>query len=424
MTESSKVKRAATATAIHAGILVTTLALLDLALLALGLFPPVQNHGDENVGWVAAPPTGDFREDTCLDLTTMQMVSYRRNEAALRTSFSSEALRARNDLLKVAVSGDSHTELCNPNEEIHFGVMERELGRLGREAAVFSYAAGKYSPLQAYMSVRPHIDSFGAHVFVLNLYTGNDFLDMLRIDDRPHFRPVEDGYHVTSPVWYQMDPPGTVRRSRVLFAVRSVLDRLGLRNAWVRVRYLRDAAKEQDQGWRAVFGYMNDLRRAMAGEVTYPASLSAQMLNQQLFFEAFPGSLDESVRRLEFLLEWIREEHPDVILLMSPIPSYQLVGQRPIDSVFLEVLERLPVTYAAGVTEETELYERLRNLSVAHGWLFADNLSLLRAFYGPERLYSDADYHILPVASEIIGRNQAAVLNSVMADATLAAEGS
>jgi hypothetical protein len=414
VTEHSKLRKATIAAGVYTGILLGTLVLLDLTLIALGLFPPVQDYGDEQAGWLSARPTGEFRKDACLDLTTMRPVTYLRNEDGLRTSHSSEVMRARSEILKVAVSGDSHTELCNPNHEIHFGVMERELVRLGWESAVFSAAAGKYSPLQAYLSAQPHIERLGAHVFVLNFYTGNDFLDMMRIDDRPHFRPVNDGYELARPIWYQMDPPGTVKRSRVLFAARSILDRLGVRNAWVRVRYLRDAANEQGQGWRTVFRYMNDLRRSMSGDLTYPASLSAQMLNQQLFFEAFPGSLDESVRRVEALLEWIRREHPDLILIVSPIPSYQLVGEQPVDSALFEVVDRLPVTYETGVREEAELYQRLRSLSEAYGWLFVDNLPGLREYDGPGRLYNDADYHILPVASEIVGRNQAEALDSVL----------
>jgi hypothetical protein len=411
LSRADRLKRLGRTAATYVAITLGTLVLFDVVLIASGLFPPETDPGDPEVGWLAARPTGEVRTDSCFNLTTGEAVTYVRNEDGFRTSWAAAELRARDDLLKIAVGGDSHTDLCERNADIHFGVMERELNRAGLESAAFSLAAGKYSPLQAYLAVRPALREYPSDAFTLNFYTGNDFLDMLRIDDRPHLVAREEGeYDIAPPIWYQLDPPGRQPRSRVLFTLRSLADRIGLRQTWVRVHYLRDTASEQGEGLFAVIRYMNHLRRGMAPELSYPAAFVAQILNQQIFFETFPGSRDESIERVRALLRMIRAENPGVILVMSPIPSYQLVGGEPVDPAFLRVLERVPVSYDGGRREEAELYEALRVISADEGWLFVDNLTALQAYEGDRRLYNEADYHIEPVASEIIGALQADVV--------------
>ena len=152
---------------------------------------------------------------------------------------------------------------------------------------------------------------------------------------------------------------------------------------------------------------MNDLRKSASSDVGYSAALAAQMLNQQLFFYRFPGSREASIQRLRSLLELVRSENPGALLVFSALPSYQLVGEQPVDSALLAVLENLPINYEDGVREEAELYEITRSLAEQTGWLFVDNLRALRAYEGPERLYNAFDYHFLPVASELIGKAQA-----------------
>jgi len=186
--------------------------------------------------------------------------------------------------------------------------------------------------------------------------------------------------------------------------------RSGLQDLGLRLQFLYAVASTEDQGGRAVLGYMNDLRRAIEPSLRYPEAFAAQMLNQQLFFQRFPRSQEESVRRARALLEIARQENPDTLLVLSAIPSYELAQQRPVDPALLRTLQRLPITYEAGVRQEGALYETLRRLAGECGWLFVDNLAALRAYRGSERLYNDADYHLLPAASTIIGKAQAAAI--------------
>ena len=410
MTDRKRGKRLFKGILVYGAIVLVTLALLDAALMLTGLFPPTHEYGHPELGWVAAPSTGRMEEVRCLEFSRNQVFEYLRNEDGYRTSHSSEKLAGRDDLLEIAVTGDSHTDLCAPSDSIHFGVTEAILKSAGREAAAFSNAAGRYSPLQAYLAVAKGIDAYSADVLVLNLYTGNDFYDMIRVDDRPHLVSSDSGYRIADPVWYQYDPPDLVRRSRVLFALRSLADATGVRGALMRVRYLRETAADQGAGIGDVLKYINDLRKSAAPDVGYSGAFAAQILNQQLFFHHFPESRAEALRRVAALLELIRDRHPELLLVMSPIPSYQAVIDHDVDESLSRVLDRLPVTYEEGAAQERAMYYELEKLATERGWLFVDNLSALRAYSGGGRLYNDFDYHIEPIASRIIGVAQAEAL--------------
>lgn len=406
----ARIKQWLRTAALYAGIVLVTLLVIDLACIALGLFPPTYDYGEPDVGWVSAPSTGAMREDRCTDYSTGTTHTFMRNEDGVRTDRSAVELVADSQRYLVAVTGDSQTDLCAPNAQTHAGVLESALNARGLGATVVAYGAGRYSPVQDYLVFKKVLLKYKPDAFVLNLYTGNDFYDILRVDDRPHLVRAESGYAIAPPVWYLYDAPGVRRRSRVLFALHSVAKRTGVQGFIQRVRLLRGAAAEQGKGLGTVLAYMNDLRKSSEPSVGYPAAFSAQMLNQQLFFHRFPASRAESLRRIEALLTLIRRENPGLVLLLSPLPSYELVQEQPVDSALLRAIARLPLTYQGGVQEERALYDTLRVLARETGWVFVDNLRPLQAYKGPQRLYNNFDYHLQPPASEVIGRAQADAL--------------
>jgi hypothetical protein len=390
---------------------VLTLVALDLLCTAFGLFPPTYDYGDPDLGWRAAPAHLDaVSYDQCRQLATGKIVKFLRNEDGIRTERSAAQILADRRRFKVAVTGDSQTDLCAPNPEVHPAVLERELTTHGVETIVLPYGVGRYSPLQSYLAYRTILGKYAPDAFVLNFYTGNDFNDLLRVDDRPHFVKVNDGYEVAAPVWYRFDDPHVRRTSRVRFLVEAALKRSGVGNFLLRLQFLHALAASEGQGLPTVLAYMNDLRNAMDPGIVYREAFAAQFLNQQLFFYRFPGSRAESINRLRALMALARKENPDTLLVMSALPSYQLVQEQPVDAALRRALARLPVSYEAGVRQEAEMYETLRGLAREYGWLFVDNLAVLRAYHGGERLYNNADYHLLPTASALIGKAQAAAI--------------
>lgn len=410
----SRTRRILVAAGTYAAIIATTLLVADGVCIALGLFPPTHNYGDPDLGWRSASPTGRMSFGQCVEFGTGVTIRYERNEDGVRTSLSNITIRADSGSMKIGVTGDSQTDLCAPNAEIHSGVLESELVSHGVPAMVLTFGAGRYSPLQGYLAFRKVLLPYRPQVLVLNIYTGNDFYDILRVDDRPHLALADSGYRIAPPVWYSLDDPTIQRRSRVLFAIRTMADKTGVRHLYFRLAELRRLGAQQGAGMSAVLAYMHDLWLAREPSVGYSDAFTAQMLNQQLFFHHFPGSQKESLRRIEALLRTIREENPGLLLVLSPLPSYELTGEKPVDTALLQTLERLPLTYDEGVRQEGALYEQLREIASVQGWAFVDNLAALKSYRGTERLYNGFDYHLLPIASTLIGQAQAATILAVL----------
>jgi len=407
---ATRARRILTGSLTNAAIIAVTLLVVDGVCILFNLFPPTYNYGDPDLGWHPARATGRMEPGVCVEFSTGQTIRYARNEDGVRTDLSRARIASDTARIKVAVTGDSQTDLCAPNAQVHSGVLESALNSLGSPAVAVPYGAGKYSPLQAYLAFRKVLRPYEPRVLVLNVYTGNDFQDILRVDDRPHFVSSDTGYRIADPVWYTLDNPAAPRKSRVMFAARSLADKTGIRQLFLRVSELRRLAAQQGGGLTAVIPYMRDLWKARESALGYPNAFTAQILNQQLFFHHFPGGREESLRRMETLMKLIRAENPGLVMVMSPLPSYELTGETPVDSILLRILKRLPITYEGGVAEERSLYERLRRLAAEQEWVFVDNLAALQAYRGKERLYNDFDYHFLPVASDLIGRAQAAAL--------------
>jgi hypothetical protein len=390
-------------------IVVVTLLVCDVVLIATGIFPPRYNHGDADLGW-SEEGNGQVRQYGCREPASGEHLTYARNEDGIRTDLRVADIKRDTESTRIAVIGDSQTDLCARNRDTHPGILESLLQSQGKPAMVLAYGVGRYSPLQAYLAFRKVLRPYHPNVLVVNLYTGNDFLDILRVDDRPHFVRADSGYRIAPPEWFLYDDPGHQGRSRVWFAMRTFADRTGIRGLFLRIKQLRQMAAEQGLGLTQVFGYLSDLRKAAEPSLDYPDAFTAQWLNQQLYFRRFPASREESLHRIRALMEMARRENPGMLLVMSPLPSYQLTGEQPVDEPLRKTLQRVGVTVEEGVKTERELYDSLRQLASQQAWLFVDNLAALQSATKQERFFNKSDYHLLPPASLIIGHAESAVL--------------
>ena len=392
---------------ISTSIVAITLFVFDLILIASGLFPPSYEKGDAELGWTTHAPL-DGRYDVCLDMTRNERVKYFRNDIGVRSELSAAELAQIDDKLIVAAVGDSHSDLCMTNRETHQGVLQDKLGELGIHSIVLSNGVGRYSPLQAYLLFRERLREYEPDVVVMNLYTGNDFVDLLRVDDRPHFSLAEGEYVISEPVWMRYANPQRTYRSRVAFVIRKLADSTGVRNSWLRLRMLSDTVGSQDAGIAALVDYIQDVRLSVEPDVGYPGALAAQFLNQQLFLHHFPSATDESLNRVSALMQLANTENPETVFVMSPIPSYQLATDAAdYDRALLKTLARLPINDEAAKYLERTLYYKLESISRENDWIFVDNLSALHAVTGDTRFYNAFDYHLTVHASYVIGENQA-----------------
>lgn len=407
-------RKALAKVALYAAIMLVTALLVEMTSIALGLFPPRYELGDPVLGWRSASASDTMNLGRCTEFSTGEVHVFPRNEDGVRTSFARAQLMEDSSDVKIAVSGDSQTDLCAPNELVHSGFLGSALEAGGVPNRILLFASGRYSPLQAYLAFREVLRPYRPTVFVLNLYTGNDLNDLLRSDDRPHFIRSDSGYRIAGPTWYRLYDPSVRHWSRIAYLARSLGDAAGVRTAIARVAALAEIAALQGKGLPAVASYLVDVVHARDERIGYPDAFTAQMLNQQLMFYHFPETVHESLARLTALLRIARSENPDIVLVMSPIPSYQLATSVGPTSELGFVTSHLPLTIAQGRAQEERLYEEVRTISIGAGWMFVDNLAALRKVNGEDGLYNEFDYHLLPPASKIIGSAEATALRDTL----------
>jgi hypothetical protein len=319
--------------------------------------------------------------------------------------------------LPVAMIGDSHSQLWFPNPlDSHEFVLERTLRAEGLPIDMISAGRGKYSPLQEYLLFKRDLrDGYKPRVLLMNFYSGNDFYDMLRPDDRPHFvRDENNAIVMRDPVWISYVNPETqswLERSRLLWSVDELMSRLGFPRVTTRLRML-SAAGRRNRPRRETLRYLAALRKSQEPRVGYPAAFAAQILNQAIFFQHFPESTEESIAFMRSLLQRARAENPDVLLVLSAIPSAALMRAMPDDirDPWNDTLRRTGLTEEGVAALENNLVDQLKSSSGAAGWLFIDVRDCLRGGVTAEPLYSSYDLHINAAASRRIGQCQAETL--------------
>jgi hypothetical protein len=183
------------------------------------------------------------------------------NERGFRTDRTIGQILSSPKKNAICVIGDSHTDLPYKKEYTHPFVLQRSLVESGcRDVEVFAAGRGSYSPLQACLYYENFVQDLQPSVLILNLYTGNDFFDMMRIDDRPYYEPDSTGnYRIHPPMWYKFTDPSTegslIDKSRVLFLMEMFARRSGLWRIVMHFQYLVELSKLQGEGMGIAFSY-------------------------------------------------------------------------------------------------------------------------------------------------------------------------
>jgi hypothetical protein len=321
--------------------------------------------------------------------------------------------------LTIAMVGDSHSQIVFDHPlDSHEFVLESVLREHGYAVDVISAGRGRYSPLQEYVLFRRELrDKHRPAVLLMNFYSGNDFYDMLRPDDRPYFaRDAGNAIVMRDPLWIFFVNPESrswIERSRLLWGIDEISSRLGYPRVITRLRMLSAAADRAGHSYADTVRYLASLRRSQEPRLAYPAAFSAQILNQALYFQHFPESREEAVAYMRHLLEQARAENPDLVLVLSAIPSAAaLMNAMPDDvrSLWHDTLARTGLTEAWVARLENDLVDRLKSMSGPAGWVFVDLRDCLQGRSSAGELYASHDLHISAAASRLIGRCQADTL--------------
>ena len=372
------------------------------------------NQVDRDLGMVPIPSQAlkaDFPEyHGTLILQTNNLGFYQSKETAPVPSPGTR---------RIAVLGDSFTAGATNARENFPTVLEGILNKAdpAHPVEALNVGAGRYSPYHCYVRFRKDIVNLKPAQVIVAEYVGNDFLDMIRQDDRPYLLLKPDGTFEPHPprfITYK-DPsasPSLLDRSRFLSVVKAITGPT-IRYQYSRVVLLRDNLKAYGYGTPAIFRYLVEI--AMLDKVAHGMML--QVLNQQVWFAHFPETLPtaEKINRetIRLFKDLCREK--GIRLTYTVIPSEEMIEPELMKEVFARLKERDPrwtaermAAFDNMLTDETA--RACRELGVE----YIDLRQGLRNRRTGERMYYPKDLHMDPAGNRAVAE--------VLADALLASK--
>lgn len=301
---------------------------LELGLRGLRIQPsrgPYDpNIGDAVVGMKPVPSQtqkADFPEyQGTLILRTNNLGFYQEKNTAVEPTPG---------VLRMAVLGDSFTAgVSNANENFP-SVLEQLLNEAHplEPVEVLNAGVGRYAPYQSYVRLQHEILRLKPRHVIVAEYVGNDFLDMIRQDDRPYLTERADGTWEPHPprfVYYE-DPsirPGILDHSR-LFAILKGLAGPTVRYQYSRVRIMRENLSNFGYGNGAIASYIFEV--AKLDRIAHGMML--EILHQQVWFDRFPATLDPALRVNREVIAMYRElcQRQGIRLTYTAIPSADMI---------------------------------------------------------------------------------------------------
>ena len=195
--------------------------------------------------------------------------------------------------LRIAVVGDSQTVgSCAPNENFP-NVLERQLNTRAGAARfeVLNAGVGRYSPYQYYVRAKYDLVPLHPDYLVTAIFLGNDFLDLIRRDDRPWLRLEADGSFSAHAPYFLVYPDPAARRSALdsirlyQFAKASLSPTLLYQISRLKLLMMNMSAAGRGVGDMAL--YLNEVRKLdHQGH-----GLMLQSLHQYVWFHHFPETL-------------------------------------------------------------------------------------------------------------------------------------
>jgi len=131
-------------------------------------------------------------------------------------------------------------------------------------------AFGGFSPAQYARVILYKGVPINPDIVVVGIYTGNDFFDLLRKDDRPWVKLIDDKLVWQEPDWVTLKDPdfkkSTLNQSRIYWIGYELFNRT-VGYTYSRAQYLFDSAPEQ-ASLTSVWKFLNVIRKGESSERT------------------------------------------------------------------------------------------------------------------------------------------------------------
>ncbi len=394
----------------NAAILLATCCILlvlgEAAVRALGIKPrpgPYDpNRVDRDLGMVPIPSQAlkaDFSEyEGTLILRTNNLGFYQAKDTNPEPAPGTR---------RMAVLGDSFTAGASNARENFPTVLESLLNQAHPDQPVemLNVGAGRYSPYHCYVRFCRDIVKLRPQHIIIAEYVGNDFLDMIRQDDRPYMLLKADGSLEPHPprfVTYSdpADGPGMLDNSR-LFSVLKAITGPTIRYQYSRLVLLHDNLKAYGYGTPAILKYIAEI--AKLDQVAHGMML--QILNQQVWFAHFPDTLPISLRINRETIRLFRDlcRREGIRLTYTAIPSEEMIEPQLMNEVYARLMERDPKCTAERMAAfDNRLTDETMRACQEYGVQYIDLRQGLQKRHTGQRMYYPQDMHMNPVGNRAV----------------------
>ncbi|NIA29691.1 MAG: hypothetical protein GWP06_07260 [Actinobacteria bacterium] len=334
--------------------------------------------------------------------------SYRSNNLGFREDKDTQIRKS--DSVRIVVLGDSHTDGVCWNRESYPNRLEYYLNQASpnKTYEVINAGTGKYSPFQYLRAYQFRIKPLKPDIVIIGFYIGNDFFDMYRRDDRPSCSFNHKGEIVElPPQFYFYAQPGFNSSWRSKSFVYYLF--FGSR-FWKGISYkvtraiifYRNISSMGGASFSQVIHYFITLDRL----AKIHRHATTQSLAQEAFFHYFPGKRDESFKLVEYVFrKFLAEQRQQPFrLIVVPIPTkIEIESQRLYDILSQVEKKRPDLCRKSFAAFDDSLYDDLISVLKKLKIEYIDLRPLLHEKARQQKLYYCTDFHLNPVANDLIG---------------------
>jgi lysophospholipase L1-like esterase len=318
---------------------------------------------------------------------------------------------------RVAFVGDSQTAGECANHESFPHEFERLMNQSGSSAThveVLNAGVGRYSPYQYYVKTSSQIVPLKPDHLIVGIYLGNDFMDLMRPDDRPYLTWQPDGsIRPHRPQFVMLDdpasPPSMLESLRLFGLMRQLAGPTLLYEVRRANLLLHDAAGNRN-GLLAAFRYMLEVKQL----TDISLGFMTQSLLQQVWFRHFPDTLPVAFRFDRYVMAQFKAlcAANGIRLTYLIVPTKLQVEPEEMGPVLAKVAAHDPsMTTAALQGFENRLADELLQAGRDLGVEVLDVRQALIERRAGRRFYNPEEMHLTPAGNRAMALRLYELLN-------------
>src|SRR5579863_2320848 len=376
--------------------------LAEVVLRALGVKAVPPHYGDAALG-LGAP----IRADETFDFPEYGgKLRMRTNNMGFHEDADTPVAK-KPATYRIAFVGDSQTAGECTNEENYPNIFEQKLNAAAgrQEYEVINAAVGRYSPYQYYVRAERDVIPLKPDHLIVGIYLGNDYMDLIRHDDRPYLT-IGSGGEIRNhrPEFILFDdptkPPSRIASSRVYSEMRTTLGP-GVYYQYTRARMLTECFSGPGRHFWDFAGYMMEVKRL----TDISLGLMTQSLLQNVWFHHFPETYKTASTLNRHVMKLFKDlcDRNGIQLTYVLVPTKVRVEPEDVAGIFakLAVRDRTLTPARLSAFEDEIAEDVLRSCNDLQVDVIDLRAEMINSKGGVRRYYPE-EMHLNPAGNQLI----------------------